>query len=292
MNCNVNKNSMHAVMVIVGTLIVSSLFCFSCIPDPLGVDNIPKVKPQIVVSTQIVPGRSLVVLLTKSFGALEASEDTDPLQLLSQIAIGDASVTVTGDGKTFQLINMGNGFYGDVPIPFQPEETYTLNVVSQSLGTVHATTTVKSRIQFNNINATLYYNNFDDTLAQITHEIQDPGGKNWYMLNVQEVERKDIVENLLNPRAFTRLLDDYAFEGQLYKEVFRVIPRDYRKGDTIAVSLSNISAEYYYFMKLRQDNRFSFVEFLGEPINYPSNVVGGKGFFNLYIPDIRFFVLE
>ncbi len=45
-------------------------------------------------------------------------------------------------------------------------------------------------------------------------------------------------------------------------------------------------------MELRQDNRFSLVEFLGEPINYPTNVVGGKGFFNLYIPDIRTFVLE
>jgi hypothetical protein len=59
-----------------------------------------------------------------------------------------------------------------------------------------------------------------------------------------------------------------------------------------AVSISNISWEYYEFMELRMDNRFSFVEYLSEPVNYPSNVVGGKGFFNLYLPDFRIFVLE
>jgi hypothetical protein len=45
-------------------------------------------------------------------------------------------------------------------------------------------------------------------------------------------------------------------------------------------------------MKLRIDNRFSLVEFVSEPVNYPSNVAGGKGYFNLYIPDVRFFVFE
>lgn len=29
-----------------------------------------------------------------------------------------------------------------------------------------------------------------------------------------------------------------------------------------------------------------------EAANYPSNVVGGRGYFNLYIPDVRFFILE
>jgi hypothetical protein len=182
--------------------------------------------------------------------------------------------------------------YGGVFIPFEENATYMLNVKSASLGEVSASTVVKPRISFDDIDAELYFNGFNDTLAQVTHKIIDPRGSNWYMLNVQEVEREDLVENIINPRAFTRLFDDRDFDGHAYGEMFRVVPRDYSPGDTIAVSLSNISPEYYDFVKLRLDNRFSFVEFLGEPINYPSNVKGGKGFFNLYIPDFRFFVLE
>jgi hypothetical protein len=263
-----------------------------CIPEPLEVKDVPTVKPQIVVSTQILPGPSILVLLTKTVGALDASDDSDPEALLQQISVNDAFVTITGPSGTDTLLFLQNGLYGGVAIPFQENEVYSLKIESESLGTVTAETTVQPLITFEEIEAELYYNGFNDTLAQITYSLQDPAEKNWYMINVQEVERVDALENALNPRAFTKLMADDAFNNQQFSEQFRVFPRDYEPGDTIAVSLSNISEDYYRFMKLRIDNRFSFVEFLGEPVNYPTNVQGGKGFFNLYIPDVRFFVLE
>ena len=151
---------------------------------------------------------------------------------------------------------------------------------------------MQSRVAFADIDADLFYNGFNDTLAQITYSLDDGRERNFYMINVQEVEREDFIENLLNPRAFTVLLPDDEFNGQFFEERFRVFPRDYQPGDTIAVSLSNISEEYYEFMKLRIDNRFSIVELVSEPVNYPSNVLGGKGYFNLYLPDVRFFVFD
>jgi hypothetical protein len=276
------------------TLYGITLFLFTaCIPDPLDIDGIPVVKPQIVVSTQIIPDESLVVLLTKTFSALDVIDENDPEKVLEQLAVTDAIVTITGpQGTSYTLQSLDNGVYGGLVIPFEVHKQYTLHVNSESLGEVTATTIVKPMISFADIRANLYSNEFGDNLAQITHRINDPLGPNWYMLNVQEIERNDILKNVINPRDFTRLIDDTDFDGQHYTEVFKVVPRNYSKGDTILVSLSNISEEYYNFVKLRLDNRFSLVEFLGEPINYPSNVIGGKGFFNLYIPDFRTFVLE
>jgi hypothetical protein len=265
---------------------------YSCLPDPLEVDGVPKIKPQIVVSSQILTDRSLVVLLTKSFGALDASDDSDPQELLNQIAINDATVTVTGPQGTDTLNFISSGFYGGITNRLAGGESYTLQVTSPSMGEVKASTTVKPQVRFDEIEAELFFNGFDDTLAQITHRFQDLPGRNYYMLNVQRFRQQNLEEQLLNPRAFIRLLTDQTFDGQLYAENFRVFPTDFSTGDTVAVYLSNISEEYYRFIKLRVDNRFSFVEFLGEPINYPSNVEGGKGFFNLYLPDIRLFMLR
>lgn len=264
----------------------------SCLPEPLEVKNIPGVKTEIVVSSQIVPDQSLVVLLTKTIGALDASNDSDPEELIAQIAVNDAVAILTGPSGTDTLIFLGNGLYGGVFIPFEMGDQYTLHVVSETLGEISATTIVKPQVLFETVEASLYANGFGDTLAQVSYTLNDPEVQNWYMLNVQEVERVDAVENRINPRAFTKLVDDTEFNGSEFNQQFRVFPRDYEPGDTIAVSLSNISKEYYDFMKLRIDNRFSFVEFLGEPVNYPTNVIGGKGFFNLYIPDVRFFVLD
>lgn len=269
------------------------LLAGGCLPDPLEVKGIPAVPQQIVVTTQMVPDQSLVVLLTRTFGALEASEDSDPQAVLDQVAVQDAVVTLTGPTGINTLVNLGNGFYGGIAATtFQAGESYTLHVVSASLGEVTATTVVKPTISFSDVVASLYYNGYGDTLAQIEYRFKDPDAANWYMLNVQPVESDDLTERILNPEAYTRLLDDTEFNGEVYAETVRVFPRDYHPGDTIAVSLSHISHEYYSFMELRLDNRFSFIEYLSEPVNYPSNVVGGKGFFNLYLPDVRVFVLE
>lgn len=263
----------------------------SCLPDPLPVTGIPVLKPEIVVSTQIIPDSSLAVLLTKSFGALDFSDDSDPLELIEQIAVDDAVVTVTGPDSTYRLINLGTGVYGGIFIPFQSRASYRLDVTSESLGSVTATTTVQPPVSFDELITELYFNGFDDTLLQVTHQFADPVGKDWYMINVQDLRRQDALENLLNPRSFTRLIDDANFDGRNHRESFRVIYRDYYVGDTTAIYLARISEEYYNFMKLRLDNRYSFTEYLSEPVNYPTNVVGGKGFFNLQVPDVRIVIV-
>jgi len=268
------------------------MLAVSCLPDPLEVGSVPEARVELVVSTQMIPDQSLLVLLTRTFGALDASNDSDPQELLDLIAVNDALVTIEGPQGRDTLQFLGNGAYGGVFIPFEEGEKYDLNINSVELGEAHATTEVKPRVDFTDVEAELFYNGFNDTLAQIIYTFNDAPEQNWYMINVQEVERDDLIENLLNPRAFTILVPDADFNGNPYSESFRVFPRDYEPGDTIAVSLSNISEEYYRFMKLRIDNRFSLVEFVSEPVNYPSNIVGGKGYFNLYVPDVRFFVFE
>lgn len=264
----------------------------ACFPDPLEVASVPRAPIHLVVSSQIIADESLLVLLTKSFGALDASDESDPETLLAAIAVNDALVIVEGPSGMDTLDFLGNGTYGGVIIPFQEGETYSLHVNSPEFGEAKATTEVKRKVEFSHAEAELFYNGYDDTLAQITYTFADPPEKNYYMVNVQEIEREDAIENLLNPRAFTVLVSDDEFNGKSYGERFRVFPRDYEPGDSIAVSLANISAEYYAFMSLRMDNRFSLVEFVSEPVNYPSNVVGGKGYFNLYIPDVEIFVFD
>ncbi len=264
----------------------------SCLPDPLEVTGLPRVKPDIVISSQIIPGGSLLVFVTRTFGALEASDDSDPADVIGQIAVNDALVTISHDNIVDTLLFLGSGVYGGAEIDFVPGTTYTLVVDSETLGMVTASTEAKSQVSFEALDAQLYFDGYDDTLAQVSYVFRDPPESNWYMINVIEIDSNDIVNNILNPRDFTRLVNDDDFEGDIYAETFRVFPREFEKGDSIAVYLSNISREYYEYLEMRKDNRFGFFEFISEPVNYPSNVRGGRGFFNLYIPDIRLIVLE
>jgi hypothetical protein len=265
---------------------------FACLPDPLRVDDVPQLRPKIVVSSRVTSDEGVVVLLTRSVSALEANEDSDPEELLELIAIPDAQVSITHNGTSYPLSFQGNGLYGSLEIPLQPGEVYELLVETPSLGSVTATTEVMQKVDFNFVSARTYDNGFD-TLAEVTYSFNDPPGKNFYMLNVQHLTQGSEAEDLLNPDMFTYLTDDIAFENQeYYVRQQASTRRDFEPGDTVGIFLSNINEAYYDFMRTKLDSRFNFSDFLGEPVNYATNVNGGLGFFNLYIPDVRILELE
>ncbi len=263
----------------------------SCIPDPLVLEEVPSVRPEIVVATQMVGSRSVLVSLTKTFSALEVGVDKEPEEFLRKLAINDASITISGPRGGDSLSFEENGIYLGENLSLQAGETYELLVVSEEIGTVTATTTVQPQVDFTNVSADLYYEGLDDTLAVVSYEFDDPRETNWYMVNIQKVGEANLT-NFVNPEAYTLLFEDEEFNGEQYKESYTFFPDGYVPGDTVLVSLSNISQDYFQFMKLRTEDRLSFLEFLSEPANYPSNVTGGKGFFNLYFPDVRVIAFE
>ena len=275
-------------------VILSGILMMGCLPDPLEVDNVPVLERKIVVSSQMIPDQSVAVLLTSSLGALDASDQSDPQTLLDQIAINDALVIIEGNGFIDTLDFLGNGIYGSVTIPFVDGGFYQLSVQSPTAGNVTAITQVKQQVTFNTLNASIVDNGFD-TLANIDYSFEDLPGRNFYMVNVQHISGElPQPGDLLNPDIFTALTtDDPAKDEQLIGDTFKVFfRRDFIPGDTILVQLANISEDYYYFLESQKNNRFNFSDFLGEPLNYPTNVQGGLGWFTLHVPDVRFVIVD
>jgi hypothetical protein len=268
------------------------LLMAACIPEPLPVDGIPQLKSKIVVATQIVPDQTVAIFLTKSVGALDADRDSDLEELLALVAINDALVIIYNDTFRDTLDFLQLGLYTSTSIPLTPGIEYSLLVTSPTMGEVTATTKVLSQALFSTVAASIYDTGFD-TLATVNYSFQDEPGPNWYMFNVQRITEEIEPDDLLNPSIFTHLETDKTFENQLRENELKVfLRRDFMVGDTLALFLSNISEEYYSFNQVRLDSRFNFADFLGEPANYPTNINGGLGFFNLHIPDVRILVLE
>jgi len=264
---------------------------WGCVPEPLPVDELPKLEQKIVVASQIIPGQGLVVFLTRSLGALDAGDGTDAQALLNQIVINDALVTLQYTGGLDTLASLGNGLYGGLTINWQSSEVYELRVNSPEFGRVNAFARPLARVPFQTAEARLFVTEFD-SLAEVSYSLQDPPGANYYAVAFQEFSANQQLGSLLNPDVFLHLNDDRAFDGQRFDDQFRVFFRDFSAGDSVAVFLTNVQKEYYDYLKLRKDNRYTFAELASEPLNYPTNVNGGLGFFNLHLPDVRIFVLD
>ena len=271
--------------------ITIGLIAIRCVPDPLAVTDIPKLQTKIVVSSQILPNQSISVFLTKSIGALDAGRGSDVTELMNQIVLNDAMVTVTYDNRTDTLDFIGNGVYAGSNMSVEYGKSYTLHVKSPSLGEVFSSTVAPRQVLFSSVKASLYLTGYD-SLAQINYGLMDPPEKNYYMINVQKFSRKQNINSLLNPRLFIHLVKDDAFNGSEFSEEFKVLFQRYSKGDTVAVFMSSISPEYHKYLSLRNDNRYNLAGFASEPLNYPTNVQGGYGYFNLHVPDVRIFVMK
>lgn len=262
-----------------------------CIPDPLEVDGIVAPPTKIVIGSQVLPGQGLLVYVTRSISALEAGWGSEIAPLLQQIAIEDAIVTLAYDDRIDTLDHQAFGVYTGASDAVVGGKAYTLHVNSVKWGEVSAITTAPQQVFFQTVDASLFLTGFD-SLASIRYSLLDPEEQNWYMINVQKVSGTTPIDRYLNPRVFTKLLRDSAFNGQLHQEEFNVVFQNYTEGDSVMVMMSSISEEYFNYLTLRNDARYSLASFASEPLNFPSNVKGGYGYFNLHVPDARFFVLE
>jgi len=273
-------------MMIAGAFLLSS-----CVPDPLDVKNVPSLQPHIVVSSQVIPGQSIAVLLTKSIGALEAGSGTDAQTLLNEIVINDASVTISYQGKTDTLQFISTGVYGSATTPLIAGEEYRLMVSSPSMGSVSASTFMKPQVKFESVDAHLYVTG-NDTLAKVNYIFNDPPGKNWYMIDVQRFRSRQDLTQQLNPRIFIKIQTDDGFDGLSHHDSLTVPFRRFSEGDTVAVVLANISEEYYHYLSVSLDNRNSVSALVSEPLNLPTNVQNGYGYFNMHFPDVKVFRMK
>jgi hypothetical protein len=272
-------------------IFLSLLAMAGCFPEPLPVENIPKLEQKIVVSSQMAPDQGLIVTVTKSLGALDVGEDSDIGFVLDQIVIDDAVVTVHYDDQVDTLVNLGSGLYGSVETEWEPGITYELHVKTVDLGEVTATTQLAERVPLDDADLKLIPSNAD-SLLQVSYSFNDPDGKNYYVVSVQEYSSTRDPSDYLDPRIFHHLVEDREFDGEHYANNFKILWPRFHQGDTVAVFMSSVSADYFEFLKVQKENEFSLVEFISEPMNYPTNVKGGYGYFNLYLPDLRVFTLD
>ena len=277
--------------VLIGFVMV---LLIGCVPEELEVKNVPKAESKLVVSTILVPDQTIILALTQSFGALDGGEESNPSELLSQVLVPDAQVTIQYDGGSIPLYQTFNGFYTSIELLQEVDKEYTLSVFDPASGrSVSAVTKLNEISTFDSVSVRLEATSLD-TFPRIKFKFQDNPGEDYYMINVHKiVQRSELYESFIDNQPYTYLIDNAdVFDGGMVSGEFLAIHNeDYDPLDTLVVSLSNISIEYYSYLKTRDDERLT-IDFLSEPFNLPSNVSNGYGFFNLHVPNPRTFVLD
>ena len=301
-----------------------------CTPKPITID-IEEQEPRLVIASQVIPDRFMIIVVTKSFGALQSDPNSDTVSsdILSNLVVEHARVTVTYRGQTDTLVHLSEAvrnYVSTMPYPIDLSildlndsiffarciyvstevlrnayENYTLNVYDSLTGlTVSSVASMMQFIPFDSIYP--YKNTPSDTTVKLHYSFIDPPGDNYYMLNYY-IRKSDpdysglpyntsaVVSNYTGHPVIliTELISDKLFKDPYVSNDIDL--PDASVNDSLAVTISNISESYYNYLTARKRSGTLFTQIVNEPINYPSNVVNGYGFFNTQFPDIRLFSL-
>lgn len=278
---------------------VGLLLFSACVPKPIDIEVEPA-QPKLVVASQIIPGRIMIIGLTKSFSALsEAVQgDTVPEEFLNNTLVSDAFVTVSYFGKIDTLTMLSPGIYASINTLQYDYGVYTLYAKDPSSGLeITAESNIHPKVDFDTVYPVITRTPGDTTI-KVHFEFDDLTEKNWYAINYY-VKRNtgtgfDInrIFSVGSNKVLTELelLSDLTFENSHHigeTQLSGIHPTD-----TIAVSIANISEGYYQFLTAYKRAGGLFNQLTGEPVNYPSNVINGYGYFNTHYPDIRIFDLH
>lgn len=273
----------------------------SCIPEPLEVE-IEDLDPQVVVFSQVIPYNFMTIVLTQTIAALDFSQDegdTVSQNFLENFLVSDAEITVSYRDVVDTLYPVSDGLYISAQTPQYINENYSLKIVTEDGEILTSESIMLPLVEFTEVTPVIERTE-EDTIISVQYEITDLQERNWYVLNfyTQGVESDsgtgldlnsffDEEDNVLKA---TELISDEIIVDGLYKG--EVILEDILVTDSLVVTLSNISEDYYKFLEVRKSAGSFFTELTKEPISSPTNINGGLGFFNTHYPDVHFFDLN
>lgn len=276
-------------------LLTATIFLFSCVPQPIDID-VPPAETKLVVASQVIPNQIMFVALTRSFSALDqpAENDSVPQSFLDSILVSNALVTITYSGQTDTLFMVTPGIYASVNTLYVTGGSYKLNAYDAATNQkITATSTMLAQTTFDTVYPVKELVG-KDTLVSLDYTFKDnPNEDNWYVINIyNQSKKKDGASIDINSHlgvGSNKLIDFVLLSDKTIKNIHHELRELPGVGftDTLAVTVSNISEGYFRFLSAYKRSGTIFNQLTGEPINYPSNVIGGYGFFNTYYPDVK-----
>lgn len=282
--------------------LVCSLFVacnFSPTPIPIEVEE-PEQK--LVISSFALPPQELIVTVSRTFSALVPKADSldlDDPDILARVLVDSAEVMLSYAGHTVELFKIAPGIYGSIEVEQIPGATYLLTVKDFDTGLMtSAKTVLLPEIYLD----TLYpisriLPSLDDTLNTFKYDFLDPAGVENYFL-VTYTKSNNLFRDILLPgqtlfntsrSSFNVFSDKNTGDGQ--KIAYQPDPL-FEVGDTVLVGISNIPKNYYEFVSAYKKSGNLFSQLISEPINLPSNVENGYGYFSMVNPKFKTVVIE
>ena len=282
--------SFKTVLLITGAMLTLA----SCRPKPIDIE-IPQKPGSLAISSVCYDGHTVYVSAGYSINSLKKLLDTTLAKELpgipADMLLDSGLVTIRVAGQAPDTLRkISSGLYGRRDLHLIPNTEYTLLVVDYKKNTkATAVTTFLTQPAID----TLYPERVKgsrDTVVKLRMRLNNTSTGNYYFVsyNTPQHMRETAIPLPYNagalytfmPKQLELFRSDDAANGVMDKSItLQVAPRD-----TVLVQIGQIDKAYYDYLAAYKRTGALINQLTGEPINLPTNIVTGLGFFSLYQP--------
>lgn len=289
---------MESLKALVICILVLSLQ--ACTPKPLDI-HVAQAPPKIAVSSTVIDNHNLFVLASYSVSSMMNLDDTTGGQNTMGIGgmlLKDAMVVLISDAGTDTLTMVTDGIYATTSVNLSPFKQYQLLV--KDLRNGRSVTATTSYIPLPEITETKLVVNrtSEDTIAKLRITLKDNlSGANFYLMSYSTTARsnsgagsKDFPVADMNT---IKKLELFSNADALNGTITRDFTLQTNNGsDTLYVHIGQIEKKYYEYLTAYKKTGSLFNQLTGEPINLPTNVKTGLGYFSMYEAQRKVFFLS
>jgi hypothetical protein len=274
---------------------ICGILVSQCVPKPIDI-ALPKAKHKLVIASQTIPYAGIVVSVSISFSSLAGSDSlANNASTAQKFLVTHANVTITvNGGQVVQLHNTYPGIYASTDISLNPGTTYTLHVKDSITGLeCSAASVMPQKVAFDSIKP-IIYTLPEDTAVYLDFDLTNLAQtEDYYMVYLYYPKKDSLfdIQSMISPNNDNNmiLISSKQFtNGRFHAhQHLNVSSKSF-----IGVTLTRISPEYYKFLSTYVIAAKPMNQITGEPINFPTNVVNGYGFFSTTNPEVDLFDLS
>lgn len=281
-------------MKLVNLLPVMLLLMAGCKPKPIDID-IPQQQSKITVFTSCLNDSTIVVSAGYSITSLQVAEDnTDNWQRMKDLLVDDAIVTMTGTGQVPDTLEkVVSGIFRLRNKYLNAGGQYQLMVADKKKNIIAtAATTYMPKPDIESI-APEIIRNTSDTIIKLRLRVKNVGGGSWILISYNSgMQAKEQAKVKLNSfLSFSPKRIEFI-EGNNEGIAEGVFTLPVSAKDTLAVHIGRIDDAYYRYLSAYKRTGYLINQMTGEPINLPTNIRDGLGYFALYTPEKHVFDLN
>ncbi|RYZ49798.1 MAG: DUF4249 family protein [Sphingobacteriales bacterium] len=281
-------------------LATAAISLYSCKPKPLNID-IKQEAPVLTISSATPDNHTVLVSAGYSINSLVRLNDgsNSSVKIPKEMLLKDGLLTLTKDGgPTDTLYEISDGLYGNTRVNLEHLARYTINVYESGKGLIGSAVTTYQQLPDVQYAEPQIDRRKGDTTVSVTVGISNIAPDDYYFISYnttanarkQSPNAKMDVSTLASftPKQLVLISGSEVNHGKIDKRVEMSV----NTCDTLMVQTAKVDRAYFDYLTAYKRSGALINQLTGEPINMPSNVVKGFGFFSLFAPDRKVFYLK